>query len=118
MAKKELAKRMDIEQSRVSQIFHNPGNLTLKLIVRAARAVGIKVALIAYNDGDRDNVNGPIVPEVFYECWNRCGNPLNMFEVDTENTRVPLSDLEPQTAESVYLMDESLLPSIVKESCT
>lgn len=81
LSKKGLAKRLGVSAGRVSQIFHNPGNLTLEMIVRCARAVGIKVAVLAYNDGDKGNVNGPIIPEVFYECWNRSGNPKNMFDL-------------------------------------
>ena len=75
LSKGELARKLDVSAGRVSQIFHNPGNLTLEMIVRCARAVGIKVAVLAYNDGDKENLNGPIIPEVFYECWNRCGKP-------------------------------------------
>lgn len=86
LTKKELAKRLDVSAGRVSQIFHNPGNLTLEMIVRCARAVGIKVAVLAYNDGDKDNLNGPIVPQVFYECWEKCGKPKNMFEIDEDVT--------------------------------
>ena len=81
LSKGELARKLDVSPGRVSQIFHNPGNLTLEMIVRCARAVGIKVAVLAYNDGDKENLNGPIIPEVFYECWNRCGKPKNMFDV-------------------------------------
>lgn len=92
LTKKELAKRLDVSAGRVSQIFHNPGNLTLEMIVRCARAVGIKVAVLAYNDGDKDNLNGPIVPQVFYECWEKCGKPKNMFEID-EDVRIEIGPL-------------------------
>ena len=75
----ELAKRLGITKGRVSQIMNNPGNLTLKTIVEWARALDVKVAVVAYNDGDPDNENGPVNPQIFATCWERAGQPTDFF---------------------------------------
>jgi transcriptional regulator with XRE-family HTH domain len=82
LSQAEIAKRLGVSEGSVSQMLNKPGNFTLKRIVEyARRALRVKVTIIAYDDGDSENVNGPIQPEVFVECWNRCGKPRNFAEV-------------------------------------
>src|SRR5882724_2530177 len=59
-SKNTLAERVDVSVSRVSQVLNDPGNLTLGNVVKYARALGMKVALLAYDDADPDNEKGPI----------------------------------------------------------
>ena len=105
-----LAKRLGVTPGRVTQIFQNPGNLTLKVIVRCARAIGIKVALLGYYDGDKENINGPILPEVFFECWSRCGKPKNMFDIVKIENRVADTrfgrEIDPSVPFSVHVPDK------------
>jgi transcriptional regulator with XRE-family HTH domain len=75
----ELAKRLGVSKGRVSQILNNPGNLTLKTIVEWARALDLKVAIVAYDDGDVDNDNGPVNPQIFTTCWEKAGKPTDFF---------------------------------------
>jgi transcriptional regulator with XRE-family HTH domain len=75
----KLAERLHVSKGRVSQVLNNPGNLTLKKIVEYARALGKKVAIVAYDDDDPLNANGPVNSEIFYSCWERSGKPADFF---------------------------------------
>jgi transcriptional regulator with XRE-family HTH domain len=77
----ELAEHIGVSPSRVSQVLNNPGNMTLESTARYARAIGMKVALVAYDDADPTNNNGPINAEVFTRCWEYLGSPRDLFSV-------------------------------------
>jgi transcriptional regulator with XRE-family HTH domain len=77
--RQELAGRLGVSPGRVSQVLNKPGNLTVAKIVQYARALGMKVAIIAYDDGDHDNNTGPISAEVFARCWSSAGKPRDLF---------------------------------------
>ena len=77
----ELARKLKVSKGRVSQILNNPSNLTLKKAVSYARALGMKVSIVAYNDHDPDNHNGPISSEIFNLCWEREGRPSTFHAV-------------------------------------
>ena len=79
-----FAKELDVSPGRVSQLLNNPGNLTLKLIIKSARVIGEKVAIVPYGDGDPKNVRGPIASEVFTTCWHRSGRPADFFALSNE----------------------------------
>ena len=74
-----LAAKLGVSKGRVSQILNNPGNLTLKNVVRYARAIDYKVALVAYDDEESNNGGAPINPQVFIACWKRAGKPTDLF---------------------------------------
>lgn len=76
-----LAKELGVDKSRVSQVVNNPGNLSLRTIIRFARALGLKVSLVAYDDEDPKNTRGPIHSLVLRECWEKQGKPLDMHDV-------------------------------------
>jgi transcriptional regulator with XRE-family HTH domain len=75
----ELAEKLGITAGRVSQILRNPGNLTLKKMVEYARSLGMKVSIVAYEDGDPENHNGPINSQIFSTCWTKAGKPTDFF---------------------------------------
>ncbi len=79
ITKTELAERLGVTQRRVSRVLSDPGNVTLKTAARYARALGMKVTIVAYDDGDSENKNGPISPEIFLACWRRAGKPTDFF---------------------------------------
>ena len=81
--KKDLARKLGVTPSAVSQVLNTPRNLTLSKAVEYGRAVGLKVALIAYDDGDPSNQNGPINSEIFEQCWRLQGAPVDFFELAT-----------------------------------
>jgi hypothetical protein len=82
MTKKQLADRLGLTGGAVSQVLNSPGNLELKTMVQYARAVGMKVAVIAYDDSDPGNDKGPIISEIFAKCWERLGKPEDFFELN------------------------------------
>ena len=84
---KDVAKTLGVTPSAVSQVLNSPGNLTIVNAVEYARSVGLKVALVAYDDGDAQNQSGPISSEVFEQCWKLQGAPVDFF--DLANVTVP-----------------------------
>jgi transcriptional regulator with XRE-family HTH domain len=81
ISQNDLARRLNVSKGRVSQVLNNPGNLTLKNVVQYARALEMKVAIVAYDDGDAENKNGPISSEIFYQCWKSNGKPTDFFSL-------------------------------------
>ena len=75
----KLAQSLGVTEGRVSQIMNNPGNLTLKKIIEYSRALDKKVSVVAYDDDDPQNLNGPINSEVFTLCWEKAGKPVDFF---------------------------------------
>jgi hypothetical protein len=84
---KKLAKVLDVSEGRVSQVFNNPGNLTLTSTVQYARAGGMKVAIVAYDDGDPKNNTGPVSSEIFNICWKNAGSPRSFFALRKDSQR-------------------------------
>lgn len=81
MERKDYATLVGVKPSRVSQILNDPGNLGLESMVRYARVLGMKIAVVAYEDGDPNNHNGPINSQVFSESWKKLGKPRHFFEL-------------------------------------
>jgi plasmid maintenance system antidote protein VapI len=82
----EFARKLGLTSGRISQIFNNPGNLTLNKIVKYARALGMKVAVVAYDDDDHDNKHGPISSEIFNKCWEMAGKPKDFWSLETKQS--------------------------------
>lgn len=78
----ELAKKVGVSEGRISQLLNNPGNFTLRSVVQVARALGNKVSIIAYDDGDPGNRNGPVNALIFELCWERAGRPTDFFAAE------------------------------------
>jgi predicted XRE-type DNA-binding protein len=78
----KLAEALSVTEGRVSQVMNNPGNLTLRKVIEYARALGKKVSVVAYDDDDPQNLNGPINSEVFTLCWEKAGRPVDFFAFD------------------------------------
>ena len=41
----------------------------------------MKVAIVAYEDGDPENKSGPILSEIFSACWRNAGSPRDLFDL-------------------------------------
>jgi len=96
ISKSALAERLNRSTGRVSQVYNNPGNLSLRVIVEHAQALGMKAAIVAYDDGDPENYSGPISPNVFVRSWEALGMPRDLFEVAEAGARwVANSSKEP-----------------------
>jgi transcriptional regulator with XRE-family HTH domain len=89
----ELAKKLKLSESRVSQILNGSHNLELKSIIKYARALGLKIAVVAYDDNDPDNTRGLINSEIFSICWERQEKPVDFFafEESTPKSNVAIS---------------------------
>jgi transcriptional regulator with XRE-family HTH domain len=81
-----LAAKLGVTPGRVSQMLNNPGGISLRTAVKYARAIGRKVALVLYDDGDHENNSGPINSEVFGRTWEQAGRPRDFFELETATT--------------------------------
>jgi transcriptional regulator with XRE-family HTH domain len=81
MSQKKFAKRLGVTEGRVSQILNHPGNMTLSSMIKWAKVVGMKVSVLAYNDGDPKNLKGPIPEYVFIKCWELNKKPSTMFDL-------------------------------------
>ena len=105
ISRKELSEKMEITPSAVSQILNNPpDNPYLETLVQYARPLGLKVAVVVYDDGDPDNDKGPIYSGVFEKTWQAMGCPrdLSMFN------EVSLMKVEKDKFEAVFkkLLDQ------------
>lgn len=76
-----LAERLGVTDASVSQVLRNPGNFTLKKMAKYARSLGLKVAVVAYEDSDPENKNGPINSQIFAACWTKAGKPTDFFSL-------------------------------------
>jgi len=81
-----LAQRKGVSQARVSQVFNDPGNLTLESMIEWTRAAGLKVSVVVYDDEDAKNELGPIPAEVFQRCWELCGKPSTQWQLEEVST--------------------------------
>jgi transcriptional regulator with XRE-family HTH domain len=81
ISRDELAKILDKTKGRISQILNNPGNITFDNIVKLARAIKMKVSLVAYEDDDPTNKKGPINSEIFKICWEKMGKPSDFWSI-------------------------------------
>lgn len=77
LSQAQLATRLGVTEGRVSQILNKPSNLKLEKIIEYTRAVGKKVAIVVYDDGDPANKQGPLPAGIFNICWERAQKPLN-----------------------------------------
>lgn len=88
----ELANKLNVTEGRVSQILNNPSNLTLKNIIKYARALGMKIAIVAYEDGDPDNTRGLVNSEIFSICWEKQGKPADFFSLEEPTQQVKVEN--------------------------
>jgi transcriptional regulator with XRE-family HTH domain len=86
----ELAEKLGVTEGRVSQILNNPGDtVSLKKAIKLARAVGMKLALVAYDDNDPDNERGPINSDIFRICWENANRPRTFRHFHQQPTSRP-----------------------------
>lgn len=86
MSQARLAKAAKVSKGYVSQVFNDPGNLSLVTIVKFAKAVGMKVSVVGYEDTDSEGAGrGPVNAEVFRICWERQGKPIDMWSIKEQS---------------------------------
>lgn len=77
----KLAKKMRVTKGAVSQWINRPGNISLRKMIEYARALGMKVSVVAYEDGDPKNKKGPIDADIFRICWEQLGKPRDFWDL-------------------------------------
>lgn len=78
----ELAQKLNVSESAVSQVLNcSRANLNLKTMMRYARALGMKVAIVAYDDSDPQNNYGPVGSEIFRQSWEKMERPRDLFSL-------------------------------------
>jgi transcriptional regulator with XRE-family HTH domain len=75
----EYAKKLRVSKGRVSQLLNRPTNFKLETIIKYAKALSMKVSIVAYDDNDLQNTKGPINSEIFKMCWERLGKPRDFW---------------------------------------
>lgn len=86
MSQDDFAEKLNLSKGRVSQILNSPGNLTLSKVIEYSLALGMKVALVAYDDGDPENKRGPINSDIFRICWEKAGKPVDFWACNDINS--------------------------------
>jgi len=86
----EFAKKLRVSKGRISQLLNHPTNFKLETIIKYARALGMKVSIVAYDDNDPQNTKGPINSEIFRICWEQWGKPRDFWTMQNivTNNRV------------------------------
>jgi transcriptional regulator with XRE-family HTH domain len=79
----ELADRLGVTKGRVSQWINHPGNISLAKMIEYAKAVGMKVSVVAYEDDDPENEKGPVDAEIFRMCWEQLGKPRDFWAIQS-----------------------------------
>jgi len=82
MSQAELARELQVSEGAVSKVLNNPQNLTLKTVAKYSRALGIKAAIVAYDDDDPQNEKGLVGSEIFTTCWEGAGKPRDVFALE------------------------------------
>jgi len=78
----KLARDMNVTEGEVSQVLNLARmNLNLKTMVKYARALGMKIAVVAYDDNDPQNERGPVGSEIFTIAWDKVGKPRDVWSL-------------------------------------
>jgi transcriptional regulator with XRE-family HTH domain len=78
----EIAEALGVTEGRISQVFNNPGNLTLKTMMKMAEAVVLLVSVVAYNLGEKAQETGPVASGVFDACWKKLKKPMTHWDLE------------------------------------
>ena len=89
----KLAEKLKVSEGAVSQVLNNSRNPNLKTIVSYARALGMKVAIVAYDDSDPENERGPVNAEILNSCWEKAGRPRDVFDLQEKKEAVTVGNL-------------------------
>lgn len=80
LTQKQIADSMGVTESRVSQLLKEVrnNNFTLDTILRLGEAVGMKVAVVLYDDVRESGA--PVNAQVFTRCWQDMGKPEDFWK--------------------------------------
>ena len=109
---KDFSKMFKTSKSRISQLLNDPGNITFDNVVKLARALEMKVSLVAYEDNDPENKRGPINSEIFKICWEKAGKPQDFWA--TQQTQY-LQDSDLITNQSFWAITADQIKNRIPE---
>lgn len=78
----EVANALGVTEGRISQVFNNPGNLTLKTMMKMAAAVDLLVSVVAYSLGEASQESGPVASGIFDACWKKLQKPKTHWDLE------------------------------------
>lgn len=110
LSQSELALAAKVSKSYVSQVFNDPGNLSLITIVKFAKAVGMKVSIVGYEQSAKEaETVGPINSEVFRLCWERQGKPIDLWSFKEQNVATTSNTIDVKTFMENHVLGMALL---------
>lgn len=76
-----------------------PSSLSLNRLIKLVQAAGLKLSIVAYDDGDPANERGPVNAEIFVRCWQARGRPRDFFDLeekakDAQSLRAEIARLQ------------------------
>jgi transcriptional regulator with XRE-family HTH domain len=115
----EMARKMNVSEGAVSQILNlNRTNLNLKTMVKCARALGMKVSVVAYDDGDPQNERGPVGSEIFVDCWETTGRPRDVWSLEWNLRTVATTQVAAGVWATLVYLDSTLSQNPIKKSAS
>jgi len=81
MSRADLARVAGLSESRIAQILDGKGSMRLLTVVKIVRALHLKCSAVAY-DGPK-----PVSAQVIATCWEKQGQPRDMFEASATRPR-------------------------------
>lgn len=115
--RKDLAKRLNLTQGRVSQILNGKlDNFSVEKIVAYAHGLEMDVAIVGYQNESSD-LRGPIHPDIFRICWERLGKPQDFFDLEeldqqhSSETNIA-DDFYSQSETSAYQVEIALADNV------
>ena len=77
LTKKKLAEKLGVPPRQVNRLWDNPDKITLHHIITWCRVLGLKPAIVVYEDDSIPSRQAPVHPEVFLASWKRLGCPVD-----------------------------------------
>jgi transcriptional regulator with XRE-family HTH domain len=87
LSQKQLAHELGVSEGAVSKVLNNPQNLTLKTIAKYSQALGVKAAIVAYDDNDPKNEKGLVASQIFATCWEFAGKPRDVWALEVNQSQ-------------------------------
>jgi len=81
ISEEELAQKLEITREALRWRIDHPDAMTFRKMIESARALKMKVSIVAYEDDDPENKKGPINSEIFRMCWERLGKPRDFWNL-------------------------------------
>ena len=82
VSQKQLAEKLGKTEGFISQKLNDPGNLTFETMFSFAKALGLKISIVPYDDQDPAFEKMPIYSGMFAGLWEAMGRPRVIEEMN------------------------------------